>query len=128
MKLLLDTQVFLWFLNADRRLPDAWRDAIAEPSNEVYLSAASVWEAVIKSQVGKLPLPAPAETYLPEQRLRHGIGSLIVDEGSIARLAALPALHRDPFDRILIAQALQHRCTLMTADAAIKAYAVSLFT
>lgn len=87
---------------------------------------ASVWEAVIKSQLGKLPLPGPAEMYLPQNRERHGITSLPIDEATIVELAKLPPHHRDPFDRVIIAQAIQHGCTLVTADAALKAYPVSI--
>ena len=124
MKLLLDTQVFLWFISADRRLPDAWKELIRDPANAAFLSVASVWEAVIKSQLGKLPLPEAAETYLPRQRENHLITSLPIDEASVAQLAALPALHRDPFDRMIISQALQHDLTIMTADDLIRAYPV----
>src|SRR5436190_23412522 len=126
MKLLLDTQVFLWYISADSRLPDGFRDAIRNPSNQVYLSVASVWEAVIKHALGKLPLPeAPAE-YLPRQREAHRIASLPVEEAALAHLAGLPSLHRDPFDRILIAQALQHGLQLATVDDAVRAYPVAL--
>jgi PIN domain nuclease of toxin-antitoxin system len=126
MRLLLDTQVFLWYISADPRLPTVFRDAIRDPANQVYLSVASVWEAVIKYSLGKLPLPeAPAE-YLPRQRQAHQITSLPIDEAALAHLAGLPALHRDPFDRILIAQALQHGLTLVTVDSAVRAYPVGL--
>src|SRR5436190_6065021 len=120
MKLLLDTQVFLWYISADSRLPDGFRDAIRNPSNQVYLSVASVWEAVIKYALGKLPLPdAPAE-YLPKQREAHQIRSLPIEEAALVQLAALAPLHRDPFDRILIAQALQLGLRVLTVDEAIR--------
>src|ERR1700736_2127914 len=106
MRILLDTHVFLWYLSADPQLPAAFRDAIRDPANEVYLSAASVWEAVIKYALGKLPLPEPPAGYVPRQREAHRIASLPVEEGAFQHLAGLPPLHRDPFDRILIAQAL----------------------
>jgi PIN domain nuclease of toxin-antitoxin system len=126
MRLLLDTHVFLWYISADPRLPAAFQDAIRAPGNEVYLSVASVWEAVIKHALGKLPLPeAPAE-YLPRQREAHHIASLPVEEGALVPLANLPPLHRDPFDRILIAQTLQHSLTLVTVDDAVRAYPVPL--
>ena len=83
-----------------------------------------MWEVVIKHGLGKLPLPQPPEIYLPRQRRDHGIASLEMDEATIAFLPKLPALHRDPFDRILICQALQHGLTLVTVDAAIQAYPV----
>lgn len=126
MRLLLDTHVFLWYISADSQLPVTFRDAIREPSNEVYLSVASVWEAVIKHALGKLPLPeAPAE-YLPRQRDAHRIASLPVEEGAFAHLANLPPLHRDPFDRMLIAQAHQHGLTLATVDDTVRGDAVPL--
>jgi PIN domain nuclease of toxin-antitoxin system len=126
MKLLLDTHVFLWYISADPQLPVAFREAIRDPANEVYLSVGSVWEAVIKYALGKLPLPeAPAE-YLPRQREAHRIVTLPIEEAALAHLAGLAALHRDPFDRILIAQALQHGLTLLTVDDAVRAYPVPL--
>lgn len=124
MKLLLDTHIFLWYISADPQLPAALGDAIRDPANEVFLSAASVWEAVIKYTLAKLPLPdAPAE-FLPRQREAHQIQSLPIEEGALRHLAALPPLHRDPFDRILVAQALQHGLTLVTVDDAVRAYSV----
>ena len=126
MRLLLDTHVFLWYISADPQLPVAFRDAIRDPANEVYLSVASVWEAVIKYALGKLPLPeAPAE-YLPRQRQAHRIAGLPVEEAALAHLARLPPLHRDPFDRILIAQALQYGLKLVTVDDGVRAYPVPL--
>jgi len=125
MRLLLDTHIFLWYISADPQLPVAVRDAIRDPANEVYLSAASVWEAVIKHALGKLALPKPPAEYLPHQREAHRIASLPIDEGAFVHLAGLPALHRDPFDRLLIAQALQHGVTLVTVDDAVRAYSVS---
>jgi PIN domain nuclease of toxin-antitoxin system len=93
----------------------------------VYLSVASVWEAVIKYHLGKLPLPAPPADYLPRQRDAHRIASLPIDEGAMSHLAGLPPLHRDPFDRLLVAQALQHRLTFATVDPDLAAYPVPLF-
>jgi PIN domain nuclease of toxin-antitoxin system len=126
MRLLLDTHAFLWFISGDARLPAGWHDLVRDPANEVYLSAASVWEAVVKQQLGKLPLPEPAAAYLPRQRERHRIAPLAMDEATVAQLPRLPALHRDPFDRILICQALQHDLALVTADSAVRAYPVKL--
>ncbi len=126
MNLLLDTHIFLWYISGDTKLPALVRDMIRDPDNDVYLSVASVWEAIIKYQLGKLPLPQPAAQYLPRQRERHSIASLPLDEASIARLETLPALHRDPFDRILICQALQHRLVIATVDTAIRDYPVTV--
>lgn len=92
----------------------------------MHLSVASVWEAVIKYALGKLPLPAPPAVYLPQQRAAHQIASLPIEEAVLAELAGLPTLHRDPFDRILISQALHHGLTLVTVDDAIRAYPVPI--
>ncbi len=126
MRLLLDTHIFLWYISGDSKLPTDLRDAIRDPGNEVYLSVASVWEAVIKHGLGKLPLPEPAGAYLPRQRERHGISSLPLDEESVSRLGSLPLLHRDPFDRMLICQALEHGLTISTVDDAIGEYPVAV--
>jgi PIN domain nuclease of toxin-antitoxin system len=128
MRLLLDTHVFLWYIAADPSLPTAFRIAIQDPNNEVFLSVVSIWEAVIKYSLGKLPLPAPPEEYLPQQRQLHQIASLPIEEGAFPHLAKLPALHRDPFDRLMVAQALQHDLTLATVDDAVKAYPVKLLS
>ena len=83
MKLLLDTHAFLWYITADPKLPATFLAAIRDPANDVFLSAASVWEAVIKHQLGKLPFPAPPAGYLPQQRDAHGIAALPIDEGAM---------------------------------------------
>jgi PIN domain nuclease of toxin-antitoxin system len=126
MRILLDTHIFLWFISGDTQLSTDVRDAIRDPDNEVYLSAISVWEALVKYQLGKLPLPNHPETYLPKQRDLHQIASLSLDETSVIQLAKLPLLHRDPFDRILICQALQNGLTIATVDTAIRAYSVNV--
>lgn len=126
MKLLLDTHIFLWYISGDIRLPTAMKDSIRDPDNEAYLSVVSVWEAIIKHQLGKLLLPQPREVFLPEQRRRHLIVSLGVDEESVTRLASLPSLHRDPFDRLLVCQAIQHGLTIATVDSAVQSYPVGV--
>ena len=80
MRLPLDTHIFLWYISIDPRLPATFQSAIREPSNDVYLSAVSIWEAVVKHGLGKLPLPAPPADYLPRQREAHGIAALPTDE------------------------------------------------
>ncbi|MBW4418416.1 MAG: type II toxin-antitoxin system VapC family toxin [Myxacorys californica WJT36-NPBG1] len=125
MKILLDTHIFLWFISGDRQLSSGVREVIRDSNNEVYLSVVSVWESMIKYQLGKLPLPESPEAYLPRQRDRHQIASLTLDERSVAQLAELPPLHRDPFDRILICQALQNGLTIATVDTAVRAYSIS---
>jgi len=128
MKLLLDTHIFLWFISGDKRLPDDMQQGIRNPDNDVYLSVVSLWEAIIKHQLGKLPLPEPPERYLPIQRERHQIASLSLDESSVSHLAELPLTHRDPFDRMLICQAMAHDLTIVTVDNLIRAYSVPLWS
>jgi PIN domain nuclease of toxin-antitoxin system len=125
MKLLLDTHVFLWYITASPSLGAATRDLIRDPESRVYLSPVSLWEAVVKHRLGKLPLPDQPETYLCQQRARHGIETLALDEASVQHLATLPNHHRDPFDRMLICQALEHDLTLVTVDALIPLYPVA---
>src|SRR5437867_13209699 len=126
MKLLLDTHVFLWFISGDARLPASWRDRIRDPGNEVSLSVVSLWEAIIKHALGKLPLPQPPGSYLPAQRARHQIASLPLDEASVRHLATLPLVHRDPFDRMLVCQAMEYKLTIVTVDEVFQAYPASI--
>lgn len=125
MKLLLDTHIFLWFISGDKRLTPAMTSAIRDVNNEVFLSAASIWEVIVKWQLGKLPLPNAPQEYLLQQRANHQIAPLAIDEETIRFLPELPLYHRDPFDRILVCQALQHDLTFVTADPAIKAYTIA---
>ena len=86
------------------------------PKNEVYLSAASAWEIALKHAQGRLPLPAPPERLVREEREARGIGPLPIGEKSTLYLSRLPALHRDPFDRILVSQAIVHGLVILTPD------------
>ena len=95
MKLLLDTHIFLWLIDDNQRLSEKYRQAIQNPNNDKFLSVVSIWECVIKYQVGKLDFPSSPETYLPQQRRKHLIKTLTVDENSIAQLVKLPLLHKD---------------------------------
>ena len=124
MRLLLDTHIFLWYISGDKKLADKAKDTISDPANEVYLSVVSLWEALIKYRLGRLPLPKAPEAYLPEQRERHKISSMPLDEASVKQLGQLPPLHRDPFDRMLVCQAMEHNLTLVTVDPAIWAYSI----
>ncbi|MBE9209157.1 type II toxin-antitoxin system VapC family toxin [Nostoc sp. LEGE 06077] len=126
MKILLDTHIFLWFISGDKQLPTDVRDAICNLDNQIYLSVVSIWECIVKYQLGKLPLPESPEIYIPTQRDRHQIANLDLDEGSVTQLASLPLLHKDPFDRMLICQSLQHGLTIATVDSAIRAYNISI--
>lgn len=128
MRLLLDTHIFLWLISGDSRLSDNFADAITDPANDVFLSAASVWEIIIKSDLGKLPLPDAPGRYIPKQRKLHQIGSLPISETSLGNLSGLPRLHRDPFDRLLISQTLAEDITFVTVDPAILQYAIPVLS
>jgi PIN domain nuclease of toxin-antitoxin system len=122
MRRLLDTHIFLWFISGDAHLPGNWRETIRDVSNEVYVSVVSLWEALVKHHLGRLPLPHPPESYLPTQRVRHQLASLSLDEARVRHLAMLPAVHRDPFDRMLVCQALEHGLTIVTVDPVFEGY------
>jgi PIN domain nuclease of toxin-antitoxin system len=124
MQLLLDTAVFLWLIAGDDRLSEPTRSAIRDPENRVWLSAVSLWEISVKQKTGRLVLPDPAWSYVVDARKRHAIESLALDESAVAHLSKLPDVHRDPFDRMLICQSIEHDLLLVTNDPAIQAYPV----
>ncbi len=124
MKCLLDTCTFLWIISGSNELSPRARALFVDPANDVLLSAVSVWELSVKHALGKLPLPGPIERFLVEQREQHGIVTLPLDEQAVLHLHKLPALHRDPFDRMLICQAIEHDCLLLTPDPLIAQYPV----
>ena len=124
MKLILDTCTFLWIIADDARLSRTARDLFRSPDSKVFLSAASTWEIVVKNKLGKLPLPDSPRTFIPMQRQQHGIESLPIDEDSSLLLSTLPNIHRDPFDRILICQAIQNGMPILTPDHLIEQYPV----
>jgi PIN domain nuclease of toxin-antitoxin system len=128
MRLLLDTCIFLWFISGDKRLPDDIAKAVRDPKNEIMLSVVSEWEIMVKYRLGKLPLPKPPADYIPFQRMRHYISSLPLDEESVIQLEKLPLIHRDPFDRMLICQAIQYDLILATVDSMIMSYCVNFFS
>ena len=125
MKILLDTHIFLWFIGGDQRLPIDMQEIIQDLDNEIYLSVVSIWEAIVKYQLGKLPLPESPEIYFPKHCDRHQIPNLDLDQASVTQLAKLPSLHRDPFDRMLICQAIQNDMAIATVDEAVRAYPVN---
>jgi PIN domain nuclease of toxin-antitoxin system len=122
VKLLVDTCVFLWIAGGGRPIPARVAAAYASPENDVYLSAASTWEIVLKYARGRLPLPVPPHEFVAEERERRGILSLPIDEDSTLHVAKLPAIHADPFDRLLVAQAIVHGMTILTPDPLIVRY------
>ena len=122
MRLLLDTCAFLWVVADAPQLSRRARLLFESPENEVYLSAASAWEIAIKNAIGRLPLPDRPERFVPEMREMHGIATLPVDEESALHLSHLPVLHRDPFDRMLVAQAIVNGLSILTPDPLVTQY------
>lgn len=125
MRLLLDTHVFLWWVNDAVELSPKAREVILNQENDCYLSVASCWELAIKVSLGKLRLRASVEQFLPEQLARNGFRLLPVDFRHVARVEALPFHHRDPFDRLLVVQALTEKLVLVTADQHLTRYGVT---
>lgn len=122
MKLLLDTCTFLWITGAGRELPARVAALYRSEDNEVFLSAASAWEIAIKHATGRLPLPVAPQAFVAEERERCGVVSLSIDEESALHVARLPRLHRDPFDRLLVAQAIVHGLAILTPDPLVSQY------
>ena len=124
MKLLLDTCAFLWFQSAAPELPNSARAAIMDAENEVYLSAVSAWEIGRKYASGSLFLDTAPEILIPRIRDESGIASLPLTEADALMAKKLPRFHKDPFDRMLIAQALTSGMTLVTSDKVFDPYPV----
>lgn len=121
MRLLLDTHVFLWLQTEPERIGDHLT-LVEDRTTTLLLSAASSWEIAIKYGIGRLPLPEPPERYVPTRMRAIGAEALPIEHADALAVAALPALHRDPFDRLLIAQAGAAGATILTADPAVAQY------
>jgi len=124
MNILLDTCTFLWVVSGSTELSDNARKIFSDPANEVYLSVASAWEIIIKNKIGKLPLPEPPDEFIKKWRNNHDIAPFPLDEDAVLQLTRLPDLHKDPFDRILICQAIAGSMTILTPDPHITKYPV----
>jgi len=122
MRLLLDTSTFLWLLGDSPELSPRAVALFKSAEADVYLSVASAWEIAVKVSLGKLILPAPPERLIPHERAARGITSLAIDEESALHVSRLPPLHRDPFDRMLVSQAIVHGLTILTPDQMIARY------
>src|SRR5258708_29480977 len=122
VKLLIDTCTFLWIASDSRRLSKTAAAVFLDRNNERYLSTASVWEIAIKNAAGRLPLPERPDIFVPAIREASGIVSLEIDEESALHAGRLPGLHSDPFDRMLVAQAIVHGMTILTPDPEITQY------
>jgi PIN domain nuclease of toxin-antitoxin system len=121
---LLDTHVLLWWTSDDPRLTRRARTLLADPSSELWLSVASAWELVIKTPAGKLTLPEPVNSYIPTRLSHYRIEALPVEMRHVLGVAELPLHHRDPFDRLLIAQSRVERLPIVTGDPFIARYQV----
>lgn len=124
MRVLLDTHAFLWFIMGDARLSERARVVIESTSNERLLSVASAWEMAIKSSLGKLKLTGPLGELLNAQMLANDVTLLPVSLKHVDALARLPFHHRDPFDRMMIAQAIEEHVPFVSADEVVPAYGV----
>lgn len=124
MRLLLDTHALLWFYLDDPHLSLAAKTEILDPGNDKLVSPAAYWELAIKVSVGKYVLSESIEDFLQHAILDNGFVILPIEPPHVARVAALPFHHRDPFDRLMIAQALVERCHMVTSDARFDAYSV----
>jgi PIN domain nuclease of toxin-antitoxin system len=122
VRLLIDSHALVWWREGSRALTTAARDSIADPANDVLVSIAGLWELAIKEASGKLKLPADLETIVVEERF----SVLAINFDHLRRLKALPRHHRDPFDRMMIAQALAEGIPIATGDRAFARYGVQI--
>ena len=126
MKALLDTHVFLWWNTNDQRLSERAREFITDRRNELFISAASAWEIAIKAGRGRLILPQSPQKYVASRMLQHHIQPLPIQISHALRVFALPEIHRDPFDRLLVAQSQMEKLPILTADSNIARYDVEI--
>lgn len=126
MSYLLDTQVWLWMRNEPEKLRSEARTIIEHPENRLHISAATAWEIATKATVGRLRLPVAAEDWLTDARRLVDVTQLPITFAHAARAGMLPRLHRDPFDRMLVAQAQLEGLTLITSDAQVAAYDIDV--
>jgi PIN domain nuclease of toxin-antitoxin system len=125
MRLLLDTATFLWIAGGSDRLSNKARDLFRNPDHEVFLSVVSGWEIAVKHGLGRLPLPEGPERFVPARREKHEIEALPLVESACLHIGKLPPLHRDPFDRMLVCQAIDAGLTILTPDELVRQYPVS---
>lgn len=122
MRFLLDTHCWLWMQVSPERISAQVLDQLTDPENALFLSSASSWEIAVKWALGRLPLPQPPAEYVPRRLERQGVVGLPIQHRHALHTASLPPHHRDPFDRLLVAQAQLEELTLVTADNKLAAY------
>lgn len=125
MKLLLDTHTFLWFVLNQAELSSTARNLIINPSNDIFLSPASYWEIAIKISIGKYQLPGPYDLWMNDQLLTNTIEVLSITIAHTAAIINLPFHHKDPFDRLLIAQSIAENIPIISTDRIFDSYAVN---
>lgn len=125
MRLLLDTHTFLWFVLGDSRCSQTARKLIEDEANEKWLSPASHWELAIKISMGKYTLPIPFKEFIQRAATNNGFLFLPIEPSHTALLTTMPYHHRDPFDRLMIAQATVEQMQLLSADTAFDAYSIT---
>ena len=125
MRVLLDTHAFVWFIAGSPNLSPSARALVEDPTNDKVVSAAGLWELAIKVSIGRLHLAAPFEVLIPDQIKRNGFEVLGVEVRHTAVVVSLPFHHRDPFDGLLVAQALAEGMPIISADSALDAYAIT---
>jgi PIN domain nuclease of toxin-antitoxin system len=126
MRLLLDTNAFLWFIAGDERLSEPAREAIADVGNEVLLSVASLWEIAIKLGLGKLELQGRFHELIPQQLADNELGVLPIELRHLVVLTELPSHHRDPFDRLIISQGIAENIPILSVDGVFREYPVRI--
>jgi len=124
MRVLVDTHVFLWWVEGNRALPAKAREALSDRDNECLFSLVSVWELAIKAGLGKLKLALPVQRYVVEHVIANGFRILDIRMEHVGRVESLAPHHGDPFDRLLIAQALEEKLPIVTADPVFRKYGV----
>lgn len=124
MRALLDTHVFLWWITNNPQLPQDVRSIIADGNNELFFSAASCWEIAIKAHLGKIILPQKPDIFISDQLATNSIQTLPIQASHALHVFNLPYRHRDPFDRMIVAQAQMEKLPIITSDALIAKYKV----
>jgi PIN domain nuclease of toxin-antitoxin system len=126
VKVLFDTHAFFWAVSSDRRLSPSARDVFVRPENEVVLSVASIWEILLKAATGRFPFPQPAGAFIRSAMSKTSVTVLPILLQHVLRVEQLPPHHRDPFDRIILAQAIEEQIPIVSVDEKLRQYPVQV--